>query len=116
MVSNTSWWSTIIGAQDSTGRPIFNASNPQNAAGSAAVDSLVGNVLGLNYYVDPHVGAGLVDDSAWIVAPEAVTFYEAPKTNLSVQVLGNGQLNVGVYGYYAIAVKQGAGIRRFNKA
>jgi HK97 family phage major capsid protein len=116
LVSNTSWWSTIIGAQDSTGRPIFNAANPSNAAGSAAVDSLVGNVLGLNYYVDPHVGSGLVDDSAWVVAPEAVTFYEAPKTNLSVQVLGNGQLNVGVYGYYAIAVKQGAGIRRFNKA
>ena len=115
LVTNSSWWSTIIGAQDSTGRPIFTAQGATaNANGSAAVDSLVGNVLGLNYYVDPHMSAGLVDESAFIVAPDAFTFYEAPKTQLSVQVLGNGQLSVGVYGYYAIAPKIGGGVRRFN--
>lgn len=116
LVSNTSWWSTIIGAQDDSGRPIYVANNPMNAAGSAAVDSIVGNVLGLNYYVDPHMSSGLVDESAFIVAPEAFTFYEAPKTQLTVQVLGNGQLSVGVYGYYAIAPKLGGGVRRFNLA
>jgi HK97 family phage major capsid protein/HK97 family phage prohead protease len=117
LVTNASWWSELIGAQDSTGRPIFNAQGATaNANGSVGTDTLVGNVLGLNYYVDPHVGSGLVDDSAWVVAPDAITFYEAPKTQLSVQVLGNGQLSVGVYGYYAIATKLGGGIRRFNKA
>lgn len=116
LVSNTSWWSTIIGAQDDSGRPIYVANNPMNAAGSAAVDSIVGNVLGLNYYVDPHMSSGLVDESAFIVAPEAFTFYEAPKTQLTVNVLGNGQLSVGVYGYYAIAPKLGGGVRRFNLA
>ena len=115
LIANTAWWETIISAEDSTNRPLFIAAQPNNAPGSVSVNSLTGTVMGQNLFVDPHMSVTtLIDDSAFLVVPEAVTFYEAPKTTLQVQALANGQLQVAVYGYYAIATKVGAGIRRFN--
>ena len=115
LVINTAWWETIMAADDTTNRPLFMASNPQNNPGNISGQSIVGDVLGLNTFVDPHMAiTTLIDDSAFIVAPEAFTFYEAPKTTLNVQALANGQLRVAVYGYYAIAPKVGGGVRRFN--
>ena len=115
LVINTAWWETIMGADDTTNRPLFMASNPQNNPGNVSGQSIVGDVLGLNTFVDPHMSVTtLIDDSAFIVAPEAFTFYEAPKTTLQVQALANGRLQVAVYGYYAIAPKVGGGVRRFN--
>ena len=115
LVINTAWWETIMAADDTTNRPLFMASNPQNNPGNISGQSIVGDVLGLNTFVDPHMTVTtLIDDSAFIVAPEAFTFYEAPKTTLNVQALSNGRLQVAVYGYYAIAPKVGGGVRRFN--
>ena len=115
LVINTAWWETIMAADDTTNRPLFMASNPQNNPGNISGQSIVGDVLGLNTYVDPHMSVTtLIDDSAFIVAPESFTFYEAPKTTLNVQALANGRLQVAVYGYYAIAPKVGGGVRRFN--
>jgi len=115
LVINTAWWETIMAADDTTNRPLFMASNPQNNPGNVSGQSIVGDVLGLNTFVDPHMAiTTLIDDSAFIVAPEAFTYYEAPKTTLNVQALANGQLQVAVYGYYAIAPKVGGGVRRFN--
>jgi hypothetical protein len=71
--------------------------------------------MGQNLFVDPHMTTTtLIDDSAFLVVPESVTFYEAPKTQIQVQALANGRLQVAVYGYYAIATKVGGGVRRFN--
>ena len=115
LVINTAWWETIMAADDTTNRPLFMASNPQNNPGNISGQSIVGDVLGLNTFVDPHMAiTTLIDDSAFIVAPEAFTYYEAPKTTLNVQALSNGRLQVAVYGYYAIAPKVGGGVRRFN--
>jgi len=115
LIANTAWWETIITAEDTTNRPLFTAAQPSNAPGNVGVQSLTGTVMGQNLYVDPHMSVTtLIDDSAFLVVPEAVTFYEAPKTQIQVQTLANGRLQVAVYGYYAIATKVGAGIRRFN--
>jgi HK97 family phage major capsid protein len=115
LIANTAWWETIITAEDTTNRPLFIAAQPNNAPGSVSVNSLTGTVMGQNLFVDPHMSVTtLIDDSAFLVVPEAVTFYEAPKTQVQVQALANGRLQVAVYGYYAIATKVGAGIRRFN--
>jgi HK97 family phage major capsid protein len=116
LVSNSSWWSVLLGAQDSTKRPIYAAANPVNNAGIASPQSVVGSVLGTNYYVDPYIGAGTGDDSMFLINPSAITFYEAPKTTLRVEALSNGRLQVAVYGYYAIATKLAGGIRRWNKS
>lgn len=115
IIANTAWWETIISAEDTTNRPLFVAAQPSNAPGAVGVNSLTGSVMGLNLFVDPHMTVTtLIDDSAFLVVPEAVTFYEAPKTQIQVQALANGRLQVAVYGYYAIASKIGAGVRRFN--
>ena len=115
IIANTAWWEKIISAEDTTNRPLFTAAQPSNAPGNVGVQSLTGTVMGQNLFVDPHMSiTTLIDDSAFLVVPEAVTFYEAPKTQVQVQALANGRLQVAVYGYYAIATKVGAGIRRWN--
>jgi HK97 family phage prohead protease len=116
LVSNSSWWSVLLGAQDSTKRPIYAAANPVNNAGISSPQSVVGSVLGTNYYVDPYIGSGTGDDSMFLINPSSITFYEAPKTTLRVEALSNGRLQVAVYGYYAIATKLAGGIRRWNKS
>jgi len=115
LVANTAWWETILGADDTTNRPLFTAAQPSNAPGAVSGQSITGQVLGLNLSVDPHMSVTtLIDESAFIVAPESFRYYEAPKTTLQVQALANGQLQVAVYGYYAIAPIFGGGVRRFN--
>lgn len=115
VVINTDWWGTLLGATDTTGRPLFTASNAQNNPGVVAGQSLEGNIMGLNVYVDPYVSAsGLIDDTAFIIAPEAVTWYESGTTRLQVQMIETGQIRVGIYGYGSALVKQATGIRRFN--
>lgn len=115
LVANTAWWETIMSADDTTNRSLFMAAQPQNATGNVSGQSIQGNVLGLNLAVDPHMSVTtLIDESAFIVAPESFRYYESPKTYLQVQALANGQLQVAVYGYYAIAPIFGGGVRRFN--
>ena len=115
LVANTAWWETILSADDTTNRPLFTAAQPSNAPGNVSGQSITGQVLGLNLSVDPHMSVTtLVDESAFIVAPDSFRYYEAPKTTLQVQALANGQLQVAVYGYYAIAPIFGGGVRRFN--
>ena len=115
LVANTAWWETILGSDDTTNRPLFTAAQPSNAPGNVSGQSITGQVLGLNLSVDPHMAVTtLIDESAFIVAPESFRYYEAPKTTLQVQALANGQLQVAVYGYYAIAPIFGGGVRRFN--
>jgi len=115
LIASTDQWSAIMGYADGSGRPLYNAAQPQNAAGNVQGNSLMGNVLGTNLYVDPNISVtGVVDDSAFLVVPNAVTVYESPVTRLQINVIGTGELQIGLYGYMGIAVKKGAGVRRFN--
>jgi HK97 family phage prohead protease len=116
LIAGTGQWSAIMGYTDSTGRPIYTASQPWNAAGNAAPTSIKGNVLGLDLYVDHNVTAGIVDESAFIVAPEAVTWYESPTSYFSVNIVNNMEVQTAIYGYGASLVKIPAGIRRYNLA
>ena len=114
LIANTSWWSTLIGAVDTTGRPIYNATQPMNAGGNSNPSSIKGNVLGLNLYVDKNVTTGLVDESAFIVAPETVYWWESPSAFFSVNVVNSMSVQTAIYGYGAGKVLIPAGVRRFN--
>lgn len=117
LIASPDVWGSIMGFADSTGRPLYFANNPSNNPGQVSGNTVVGNVLDKALYVDPFVSAsGFVDDSAFLVAPNAVTWYESPTTQLQVQVLGSGQVQVALYGYGAIAVKKATGVRRLNIA
>ena len=117
LVASTDQWAAILGYADTTGRSLYNAVAPQNASGNASVSSITGNVLGTNLYVDPNISvSGIVDESAFLVVPSAVTVYESPAARLQVNVIGTGEVQIGLYGYMGIAVKKAAGVRRYNLA
>ena len=113
-IAGTSQWSLLLGATDSTGRPIYNAANPMNNAGSSVPTSLRGNVLGLDLYVDPNAVSTTIDESAFIVVPSSVIIYESPILRLSTNVVTSGEIETMVYGYLATKVLVAGGVRRFN--
>ena len=113
-IAGTGQWSLLLGATDSTGRPIYNASNPQNNAGQAGVGSLRGNVLGLDLYVSNKAVATNIDESAFIVVPSAVAIYESPVLQLSTNVVTTGEIETMLYGYMAVKTITAGGVRRFN--
>jgi len=108
-------WSNIVGLVDGNKRPLFNAAAPQNAAGSLALDSIRGTVLGLPLYVD-YTMSGEADNSIIVVNRDSYTWYESPRLQLRAEKVGTGKVEIGMYGYYAIATKVGAGAFKFNKA
>ena len=110
-------WSNIMGMVDSSNRPLFIASQPQNAAGSVS-QSLRGSLLGLDLYVDYSL-TGVADGSIIVVNRDSYTWYESPRLQLRADKVGTGQVEVGYYGYYAIATKTpstAAGAFKFNNA
>jgi phage head maturation protease len=116
IIANTSQWANLMTLNDS-GRPIYNAAQPQNAGGVVRPDSIRGNVAGLDLYVTANTAAGTdTDGSMLIVNPDAYTWYESPTYRLRADVIASGQISVMVYGYGAIATKIGAGAFKFNKA
>jgi len=113
-IAGTSQWSLLLGAKDSGGRPIYNAYNPQNAGGQAGPQSLRGNVLGLDLYVDANAVSTTIDESAFIVVPSAVAIYESPILRMSTNVVSSGEIETMLYGYLACGVLVAGGVRRFN--
>jgi HK97 family phage prohead protease len=116
-IGNAAQWQLLMGAVDSTKRPIYNAIQPMNAAGQVGPQSIRGNVLGLDLYVDKNFAATTVDDnSAIILAPEAFTVYRGPQAYMSVNVVSNLQVQVAIYGFMATIAKMPNGIIKFAKA
>jgi HK97 family phage prohead protease len=114
-IANGSQWQLLMGASDTTGRPIYSASQPMNSGGLTQPGSIRGNVLGLSLYVDKNFAATTtVDDSAIILAPEAFTVYQSPQAYMSVNVVSNLQVQVAIYGYMATIAKMPKGIIRYN--
>jgi HK97 family phage prohead protease len=116
-IANPAQWGALIGAQDSTKRPVFNALQPMNAAGQVNPTSIRGNVLGLDLYVDKNFTATTFDDdSAIILAPEAFTVYRSAQNFMSVNVVSNLQVQVAIYGYMATIAKMPNGIVKYKKS
>ena len=107
-------WSNIMGMVDGQNRPLFVASQPQNAPGSVS-QSLRGSLLGLDLYVDYSL-TGVADGSIIVVNRDSYTWYESPRLQLRADKVGTGQVEVGYYGYGAVATKAAAGAFKFNNA
>jgi len=108
-------WANITALVDSQNRPIFNAAAPQNAGGNVQVDSIRGTVLGLPLYVDYNL-SGDGDGTILVLNRDSYTWYESPRLQLRAEKVGTGKVEIGMYGYYAIATKVAAGAFKFNKA
>ena len=119
LVASTDQWAAINGYVDGAQRPLYAAQGQAvNASGNTVPTSIVGNVLGTSLIVDHNISvSGIVDESAFLIAPNSVQVWESDIANLRVNVLSTGELEIALYGYLAIGVlKGGAGVRRFNLA
>jgi HK97 family phage prohead protease/HK97 family phage major capsid protein len=117
LVASTDQWAAIAGYADTTGRALYSAQGAtQNASGNAIATSVVGGVLGTDLIVDHNITtSGIVDNSAFLVAPSSVYTWESPTTQLRVNVLTTGEIEINLYGYLAIYLaKSGKGVRKFN--
>jgi HK97 family phage prohead protease len=119
LVASTDQWAAIAGYADTTGRQLYSAQGATyNASGNAVATSVRGGVLGTDLIVDHNISAsGISDDSAFLVAPSSVYAWESPTTQLRVNVLTSGEIEINLYGYLALYVaKSGKGVRRFAVA
>jgi HK97 family phage prohead protease len=106
-------WANLIALNDTVKRPILAAASPQNAAGAIGAASLRGTLLGLDMYVD-YTQSGQGDATIMVVNRESFTWYESPRLQLRADKVGTGKIEVGYYGYGALAQKINAGGFRFN--
>jgi HK97 family phage prohead protease len=115
LVASPSQWGQIMSYADTTGRALYNAASPMNTSGSTRPTSVVGDVLGTNLIVDHNITTGTNDNSMFLVAPSSVYTWESPTTQLRVNVLTTGEVEINLYGYLAIYVaKDGGGVYRYN--
>ena len=117
LVASTDQWAAIAGYADTTGRALYSAQGATyNASGVANATSVRGGVLGTDLIVDHNITtSGVVDDSMFLIAPSSVYVWESPTTQLRLNVLQSGEVEINLYGYLAIYVaKSGKGVRRFN--
>jgi phage head maturation protease len=114
IIMGSSQWANTMSLNDS-GRPIYVASQPQNAGGALRPDSLRGNVAGLDLYADFSAPGGSDDGSLIIVNPDAYTWYESSNFQLRSESTADGSITVGIYSFGACAIKLANGAFRNNK-
>jgi HK97 family phage prohead protease len=113
IVVSPAMWGRIM-SFNVDGRPIYNALQPQNAAGNAQPRSLRGSVNGIDLWVDTAL-SGTGDDSMYVINRDAYTWYESPRLELRTNIISDGSVGILMYGYGATATKIAAGAYSFNK-
>ena len=113
IVVSPAMWGRIM-SFNVDGRPIYNALQPQNAAGNAQPRSLRGSVNGIDLWVDTAL-SGTGDDSMYVINRDAYTWYESPRLELRTNIISDGSVGILMYGYGATATKIAAGAYAFNK-
>jgi HK97 family phage prohead protease len=111
VVSPQQWGNIMSLSVD--GRPIYNALQPQNAAGNAQPRSLRGSVNGLDLWVDTAL-SGTGDGSMYVINRDAYTWYESPRLELRTNIISDGSIGILMYGYGATATKIAAGAYNFQ--
>jgi hypothetical protein len=109
-------FASLLGEVDGTnGRPLFAAAAPQNAAGQITQGSTNGTVAGLNLVVDPNYPGTNGGAKVGLVYPSAaMRFHESGTIQLRANVVANGQVEIGLYGYVAVVNKYPTAFRGIN--
>jgi hypothetical protein len=114
IVVSPAMWGRIM-SFNVDGRPIYNALQPQNAAGNAQPRSLRGSVNGIDLWVDTAL-TGTGSGSMYVINRDAYTWYESPRLELRTNIISDGSIGILMYGYGATATKIAAGAYKFNAA
>jgi HK97 family phage prohead protease len=110
-------FASLLGEVDSTGRPLYAAAAPQNANGVITQGSTNGTVAGLNLVVDPNYTGGTSNIKVGLVYPSmAMRFHESGTLQIRTNVVSNGQLEIGIYGYVAVVNRYPAAFRAVQVA
>ena len=107
----------LLGAVDGSSRPLFAAAAPQNAAGLITQGSTNGSVAGLSLVVDPnYTGDDANAKHALVYPTDAMRFHESAQIQLRSNIVANGQLEIGLYGYVCVVNRYPAAFRKLNVA
>jgi hypothetical protein len=110
-------FSGLLGAVDTTGRPLYAAAAIQNANGVITQGSTSGTVAGLDLVVDPnYTGDDANAKHALVFPSNAMRFHESGTLQIRANVVANGQLEIGIYGYVAVVNRYPAAFRKLNVA
>jgi HK97 family phage prohead protease len=93
----------LLGAVDGSQRPLFAAAAPQNAGGLISQGSTAGTVAGLSLVVDPNYTGNDAGAKYGLVYPSAaMRFHESGTIELRANLVANGRIEIGLYGYVAV--------------
>ena len=107
----------LLGAVDGSNRPLYAAAASQNAAGLITQGSTNGTVAGLNLVVDPNYTGGTAGVKVGLVYPTmAMRFHESGTLQIRTNIVANGQLEIGIYGYVAVVNRYPAAFRAVQVA
>jgi HK97 family phage prohead protease len=97
-------FANLLGAVDGSNRPLFAAGGSlQNAGGLITQGSTNGTVAGLDLVVDPNYTGNTTGDKAALVYPaQAMRFHESGTIELRANIVANGRIEIGLYGYVCV--------------
>jgi HK97 family phage prohead protease len=96
-------FSGLLGAVDGANRPLFAAAAPQNAAGLLSQGTTAGTIAGLNLVVDAnYTGNNAGDKYALVYPTQAMRFHESGTIELRANIVANGRIEIGLYGYVCV--------------
>ena len=99
------------------GRPLFAAAAPQNANGLITQGSTNGTVAGLDLVVDPnYTGDDLNTKYALVYPSAAMRFHESGTIELRANIVANGRIEIGLYGYVAVVNRYPTAFRQLSVA
>ena len=107
----------LLGAVDGSNRPLFAAAAPQNAGGLISQGSTAGTVAGLSLVVDPNYTGDDANAKHALVYPSAaMRFHESGTIELRANVVANGRIEIGLYGYACVVNRYPTAFRKLNVA
>jgi len=110
-------FANILGAVDDNKRPLFAAAAPQNAGGLITQGSTNGTVAGLDLVVDPNYTGGTSALKVAMVYPSAaMRFHESAQFELRANVVANGRVEIGLYGYVCAVNRYPTAFRNIQTA
>jgi HK97 family phage prohead protease len=99
------------------GRPLFAAAAPQNAAGLISQGSTAGTVAGLDLVVDPNYTGDNANVKHGLIYPSAaMRFHESGTFEIRANIVANGRVEIGLYGYVAVVNRYPAAFRKLSVA
>jgi hypothetical protein len=107
----------LAAAVDTTGRPLYAAAAPMNANGLVTQGSTAGTVAGLGLVVDAnYTGDDANAKHALVYPSNAMRFHESNRIELRANIVANGRIEIGLYGYVCVVNRYPAAFRKLNVA